>query len=112
VETSEEKAKRRHERFKVEIRARVTVQRNGKPAQFSGMAHDIGVGGLALFLPAELKVGESCEIEIALPYSRPLIVRAVIRNRDRFEHGVEFFTTTGEEREALIRNCRALALLG
>jgi hypothetical protein len=35
----------------------------------------------------------------------------VIRNRHRFEYGIEFVEVSEEDRERLVRNCTALALL-
>lgn len=106
-----DKTKRRWERFKVEIRVKVTATRSGKEIVTSGTAHDISEGGMALFLAGDLIVGEAVSIDFSMPYSQRRVMRGVIRNRDRYEYGIQFVDPTPEDREDIIRNCRALALL-
>ena len=106
-----EKSKRRWERFKVEIRVKVTSTRNGKEVVTSGTAHDVSEGGMALFLAGDLIVGDAVIIDFAMPYSQRRTMRGVIRNRDRYEYGIQFVDPTPEDREDILRNCRALALL-
>ena len=110
-EDQTEKGKRRWERFKVEIRVKVTSSRNGNEVVTSGMAHDVSEGGMALFLAGDLGIGEAVTIDFAMPYSQRRVMRGVIRNRDRYEYGIQFVNPTLEDREDIIRNCRALALL-
>lgn len=108
---SHEKAMRRWERFKVNVRVSVALTRDGTKLEFAGTAHDVSAGGMALFLPNELRVGETVFITFSLPYSKDLGVYGVIRNRSNFEYGVEFRSVTSQVKADLERNCRALALL-
>jgi c-di-GMP-binding flagellar brake protein YcgR len=107
-----EKAKRRWDRYKVEIRVKVNLTRNGQQQSLTGTAHDISEGGMGLFLPGELQPGETIEIDFAMPYSQRRVIRGVVRNHERFQYGVQFLNPTAEDRDDLVRNCRALALLG
>ncbi len=110
-DSTSEKANRRWERFEVEARVKISVTRKGEKFTFSGTAHDISSGGMALFLPTELATGETITVTFALVFSTQLILQGVVRNRDSFEYGVEFLNPTTQQKEDIIRNCRALALL-
>src|SRR3954467_4117578 len=105
------KSNRRFERFEVEARVKVTVARQGDKLSFSGTAHDISVGGMALFLGGDLNVGETITVTFALIFSTQLIIQGVVRSRDRYEYGIEFLNTSKTQQEEIIRNCRALSLL-
>jgi c-di-GMP-binding flagellar brake protein YcgR len=106
-----EKANRRFERFEVEARVKVTVTRKGEKVNFSGTAHDISVGGMALFLGGDLLVGETVTVTFALIFSTQLIVQGVVRSRDRYEYGIEFLHASKAQQDEIVRNCRALSLL-
>lgn len=105
-----EKAKRRFERFEVDARVKVSVTRKGEKIVFTGTAHDISVGGMALFLGGDLNLGETVTVTFALIFSTQLIVQGVVRSRDRYEYGIEFLNTSKSQQEEIIRNCRALSL--
>ncbi len=96
----------------MEFRATVRLTRKGEEFRYSGTAHDISEGGTGLFVAGELHPGEEIKLELMLPYSSPIEVAGVIRNRDRFEYGVQFTNVSPADRDAIVRNCRALALLG
>lgn len=106
-----EQAKRRWERFKVEIRVKISLTRNAQQLTFAGTAHDISEGGMGLFLPADLIVGESISIDFAMPYSQRRVICGIVRNRDSFQYGIQFLNPTADDREDIVRNCRALSLL-
>jgi len=107
-----EKTKRRWERFKVELRVSLSVWRNGKELRFNGTANDISEGGMRLFVAADLYPGETIDFDLSLKYSGKVSLKGVIRNRDRFEYGVEYLQPTAAVKDAITRNCRALSLLG
>ncbi len=106
-----DKAKRRFERFEVEARVKVSVTRKGEKVLFTGTAHDISVGGMALFLGGDLNIGETITVTFALIFSTQLVIQGVVRSRDRFEYGIEFLSPSKAQQEEIIRNCRALSLL-
>ncbi|MGZ5003589.1 MAG: PilZ domain-containing protein [Chthoniobacterales bacterium] len=110
-EDTSDKTRRRWQRFDVELRATLKLSRQGIEHQFSGTAHDISEGGTRLFVPGDLHPGEEIKLHLALPYSSAVELVGVIRNRDRFEYGVEFVGVSAEDRESLVRNCRALSVL-
>jgi c-di-GMP-binding flagellar brake protein YcgR len=106
-----EKANRRFERFEVEARVKVSVIRKGENIVFTGTAHDISVGGMALFLGGDLNIGETVTVTFALIFSTQLVIQGIIRSRERYEYGVEFLNTSKTQQDEIIRNCRALSLL-
>lgn len=70
----------------------------------SGRGHDIGAGGMAIYVPIELAVGTSVNISFQLPYSRMVLgVHAIVRNSDGFRYGVEFVDLTSAEVEEIKR---------
>ena len=112
MESSESNnANRRFERFEVESRVKVSVTRRGEKSVFSGTAHDISVGGMALFLSSDLHIGETITVAFALLFRTPMIVQGVVRSRDRYEYGIEFLNPSKTQQEEIVRNCRALSLL-
>ena len=106
-----EKSNRRFERFEVEARVKVAVTRKGEKIVFSGTAHDISVGGMALFLSGDLRVGETITVTFALVFSTQLIIQGVVRSRDRYEYGIEFLHPSKAQQDEIVRNLRALSLL-
>jgi c-di-GMP-binding flagellar brake protein YcgR len=110
-ELEADKSKRRFERFEVETRVKVSVIRKGEKIQFSGTAHDISVGGMAVFLGGDLAVGETVTITFALVFSTQLVLQGVVRSRSRYEYGIEFLNVGKTQQDEIVRNCRALSLL-
>lgn len=100
---------RRWRRFKVEVRVRVLL---GDRAGVFGQGSDISEGGMSLFIPAELKVGQTITCDLQLPYCTEKIkLRAVVRNRNGFRYGVEFSGTSDHEKSLITRVCKALAMV-
>jgi c-di-GMP-binding flagellar brake protein YcgR len=75
----------------------------------AGRGHDIGAGGMAIYVPSELPVGSSVNIAFQLPCSRMVLgVRAIIRNSNGFRYGVEFVDLTSAEAEEIKRIAKEL----
>ena len=103
---------RRWERYDVRIEVNVTVVENGKQVSVVGQACDVSKGGLRLFVTRAIDPGSSVTMEFLLPYySKELVIRGVVRNRDGFTHGVEFVNPTVEQQQTIERTCDVLALL-
>lgn len=70
----------------------------------AGRGHDIGAGGMAIYVPLELAVGTSVNLSFELPYSRMVLgLRAIVRNSNGFRYGVEFVDLTSAEAEEIKR---------
>lgn len=96
----------------MELRVSLSVLRHGKEFRYTGNANDISQGGMRLFVAADLFPGETIDFDLSLKYGGKVSLKGVIRNRDRFEYGVEYLQPTAAVQEAITRNCRALSLLG
>ena len=91
---------RRYLRLSTNISVRVfhRAKRTG------GQGHDIGAGGMAIYVPLELAVGTSVNLSFHLPYSRIVFgVRAIVRNSNGFRYGVEFVDLMSAEAEEIKR---------
>ncbi len=104
---------RRWSRYQVDLRVKVLTGVATMNRDYFGRGSDISEGGMRVFVPAELAIGDAITIELPLPYSeQKLAIRGVVRNRLGFSYGIEYAcTTTAIEREQIARTCKALALL-
>ena len=103
---------RRCERFKVNVAVTVHQSEGGKASSWHGQGTNISDGGMQLFISKAFSVGQLITVEIRLPYHRKALkLRAVVRNRLSFNYGIEFINPSERDREAIVQNCRVLALL-
>jgi hypothetical protein len=103
---------RRWERYEISITVSVTMVVNGERSNFRGEACNISKGGLRLFITRELELGASVNLEFLIPYhATELVIRGIIRNRDGFNHGVEFLNPTLQQQEIIERTCKVIKLL-
>jgi hypothetical protein len=67
---------------------------------------------MAVYLPAELVMGETIELEVSLPYTTlPLKLTAAVRSRRSYQYGVEYVNTTANAAAAIQRACASLSLV-
>ena len=77
-----------------------------------GQGGDICEGGMSVFVPVDLELGQELRLSFQMPYrSSPVQLKAVVRNRARFRYGVEFADMTSDQRETVMAACKALALM-
>ena len=104
--------KRRWKRYKVDLRIKVSLVRDGEPTFLFGQGSDVSEGGLAAYIPAEFEVGEVVDAELKLPYSKdPVRIKAAVRNRNGFRYGLETVHIEPQDQEALSRSLKTLALI-
>jgi protein TonB len=83
----------------VAIPVDITVLRAGAPASIPGRSLDIGEGGVAAVLAAELQPGEWVAVELQLPNAgRALQTKAVVRHHDQLRCGFEFLGLSVDQR--------------
>jgi hypothetical protein len=89
----------------------VTVVVLGPKGHFevNGLCNQIGEGGLGAIIASELPVAEVVNVQFSIP-SQPdsISVRAVVRWRDRLQHGFEFFGIPSEIRARIRDYCKDL----
>ena len=91
--------RRRIPRYPVAIPVDITVLRAGAPASIPGRSLDIGEGGVAAVLAAELQPGEWVAVELQLPNAgHALHTKAVVRHHNQLRCGFEFLGLSGDQR--------------
>lgn len=109
--TPDDRDRRRFERLTVDLRVRVFASIAGKSRLSYGRAHDLGEGGLALYVPLELKVGQEVRLEIEIPNARfKFGIRGLVRSADGYRYGIEFRDLSRKELEELKRSLHLIAL--
>ena len=99
-------------RFPIHTRITITFTRTGQPSFAQGQGGDICEGGISVFVPVELEVGQELRLSFQMPYrSTPVQLKAVVRNRARFRYGLEFTEMTRDQQEMIGAACKALALM-
>ncbi|MGH9502704.1 MAG: TonB family protein [Terriglobales bacterium] len=97
-------ARRRIPRYSVAIPVDITVLRAGVPASIPGRSLDIGEGGVAAVLAAELQPGEWVAVELRLPSAEhALQTKAVVRHQNQLRCGFEFLGLSGDQRSMIRR---------
>lgn len=93
------KKKRRFPRFEMGIPVIVKALSSGVPESIPARSKNLGEGGLAAVVAAELPLKQVVVVEFALPLMRQtLSMRAVVRTQDRLFHGLEFLTPRLEDK--------------
>ncbi len=98
------RARRRIPRYPVAVPVDVTVLRSGLPSSIPGRSLDVGEGGVAAVLAAELQTGEWVAVEFQLPsagYS--LQTKAVVRHHNQLRCGLEFLGLSRDQRYMIRR---------
>lgn len=103
---------RRWPRFKVSLSMRLLIHSPAGIEYIYAHGRDISEEGMAVYVPAELNIGDAAALEITVPYSQEkLLLTAIVRNREGFLYGIEFTNLGNHERNVIANSCRALALL-
>ena len=81
--------------------------------QMNGLCNQIGEGGIAGIISAELPISELVDLQFSIPpESRPSTLRAIVRWRDRLQHGFEFFGISSELSAKIKTFCEVLSKRG
>lgn len=103
---------RRWPRFKVSLSMRLLLRNPAGIEYIYAHGRDISEGGMAVYVPTELNIGDSAALEFTVPYSQEkLLLTAFVRNRTGFRYGIEFANLGQHERDVISNSCRALSLL-
>lgn len=96
--------RRRIPRYPVAIPVDITVLRSGTSASIPGRSLDLGEGGVAAVLAAELQLGEWVGVQFQLPNAaQALQTKAVVRHHNQLRCGFEFQGLSPDQR-SMIRN--------
>ncbi|MEO6120210.1 MAG: PilZ domain-containing protein [Terriglobales bacterium] len=102
---------RRCKRYRVEMRLKIFVKKDG-PQKFTfAQGSDISEGGLAAYIPLDLEPGENVEVEFIFPYSKDVVrVVAEVVNKNGFRYGMAYSKIVAADRETLVRALKNLEL--
>lgn len=96
--------RRRIPRYAVAVPVDITVLRSGAPASIPGRSLDLGEGGVAAVLAAELQLGEWVAVEFQLPNAgHALQTKAVVRHHNQLRCGFEFLGLSQDQRSMIRR---------
>lgn len=88
----------------------VALTVNGKAYQGNSRVGQVSETGIGLFIPANLRIRDTAEIEFSLPDSKENIkAKAVVRNRAGFRYLFEFTDLNESQREKIRRACQLSA---
>src|SRR6476660_5714457 len=96
---------RRYPRFPMDVRVSAKVFRADAQVALWGRSIEFGQDGIGVTLTGELEPGEVATLELTLPNSIPMKLRALVRYRDGLRHGFEFLARDEVQREAIRRTC-------
>jgi len=101
--------RRRHDRYRADFPLKASVLREEGYIEIQGRCADIGHGGMGTVLTAEVEKGEVLSLEFHLPFStESFLVRAIVRYRRGFVHGLEFLGLSEEQQATIDAFCDGL----
>src|SRR5215471_17851932 len=96
---------RRWPRFAVDLSLRVRVPDSPEKEYVLAHGRDVSQGGMALYVPVELEIGDVADLELSFPgVDAPVSLRATVKNRKGFHYGVEFIDPTTEQQNVILTN--------
>ena len=82
---------RRWARYRIDLPVVITFRKCGKVSSIKGRGSELNCGGMTIFIPADLEIGDSIAMEFTPPYSgRPVTMIGTVRNCHIYSYGVEF----------------------
>lgn len=100
---------RRWTRYAVSLSLRVRVPTASGQEFMLAHGRDMSQGGMAVYVPVELEIGETVLLELVFPaMQEPLTVSASVKNRLGFKYGVEFIQPTAGEQQTILINLHKL----
>jgi hypothetical protein len=96
---------RRWERIKIDCRLRVAFTVGSEVETIDGQGNDVSGGGMSVYIPAELAVGDNVTVELVRRYGKPRVTAAAtVNNRNGFRYGLEFVGLEDDQREQVVKN--------
>src|SRR3954469_19599612 len=100
---TEPPTERRWSRTKIDCRARVTYTLRGQAEVVDGQGNDVSEGGMSVYVPAEIGLGEMISVELVRRYGKARVIIATkVTNRNGFRYGLEFANIEEEQRIPLV----------
>ena len=100
---------RTSERRKIHTHLKVSAIINGVTKLIPGYAVNISETGIAAYIPAPLRVGDTVTVEFTFPRSsHTFSMQSIVRANTKFQYGMEFVGMNQATRENLAQCCRDL----
>jgi PilZ domain len=94
---------RRWYRYPVDLSLRVRVPTSSGFEYMLAHGRDVSQGGMAVYVPTELNIGDTVLLELILPgLPEPLTLSANLKNRTGFKYGVEFVEPTADQQATIL----------
>ena len=98
--------RRRHSRHRANFPIRASALREEGYIETQGRCSDIGHGGMGAVLTSEVQTGEVLSLQFAVPStSEVLEIRAIVRYRRGFMHGLEFLGLSPDQQSSIDSYC-------
>ena len=102
---------RRWTRYAVSLSLRVRVPTASGQEFMLAHGRDISQGGMAVYVPVELEIGEAILLELIFPTLQdPLRLSATVKNRFGFKYGVELINPAPEQQQTILIHLHKLLL--
>ena len=109
VQVSDERDMRRSQRYKINLHVMVSTLVRGINKLIPAYGRNLGEGGICLFVPAQLALGDLVELVLSLPGAKSkLAVRGRVKSVERFNYSIEFTGIDERTRQAIADSCRLL----
>jgi PilZ domain len=100
---------RRYPRYRADFPLTATALSEGGYFESQGRCGDIAHAGLGAVLTSNAQPGDVLALKFQLPNaSEPLSIRAIVRYRNGFVHGLEFLGLTPEQQTVIDEFCASL----
>ena len=100
---------RTSERRKIHTHLKISATINGVTKLIPGYAVNISETGIAAYIPAPLRVGDTVTVEFTFPRSsHTFSMQSIVRANTKFQYGMEFVGMNQATRENLAECCRHL----
>jgi hypothetical protein len=108
-QSAEYAALRRWKRYAVSVSLRVCVPTSLGQEYMLAHGRDVSQGGMAVYVPVELEIGQSLLLELIFPAMvQPVFLSASVKNRTGFKYGVEFQSPSQRQQETILANLHKL----
>ena len=103
--------RRRYPRYRANFPLTASAFRENGYQVLQGRCSDIGRGGMGVVLTPPAHTSEVLSLEFTLSnHPKPLTLRAIVRYRKGFSHGLEFLGVTSEQQSIIEEFCATLEI--
>jgi PilZ domain len=107
--TGERQDMRRSQRHKINLHVMVSTLVRGINKLIPAYGRNLGEGGMCVFVPAQLSLGDVVDLAVQFPGAETkTVVRGRIRGVERFNYSIEFTSVDERTRQLIADSCQLL----